>query len=295
MAFAEQKAHAMGRQSQPSQPPPPAPALRVPRAEAAAKIQAQINEGEALFAQQPRSGPELDRLREQWRIWSDYNRELLVQLFTSPVVADEYSAFVGGAFSMSPTFAELVGYWRDDVQSSLTRLRSIYRRLELFPAPEGEAPAPRQRTTRGTGVFLVHGSNDAAKSTVARFLERLNLNLTILHEQPDKGRTVIEKFEDNASVGYAVILLTADDVGAIRASPTDLQPRARQNVLLELGYFLGTLGRTHVCALREEGVEIPSDLAGVLYVPFDAAGAWKLRLAMEIKAAGIDLDLNRVM
>jgi predicted nucleotide-binding protein len=196
---------------------------------------------------------------------------------------------------MQPSFAELVEYWRDDVRTSLTRLRSIYRRLELFPAPAGEASAPRGPKNRGTGVFIVHGSNNAAKEAVARFLERLNLDVTILHEQPDKGRTVIEKFEANAAVGYAVVLLTADDVGAARTSPTNLQPRARQNVLLELGYFLGTLGRTHVCALREEGVEIPSDLSGVLYVPFDAAGAWKLRLATEIKAAGIDLDLNLVM
>jgi len=285
----------MARRSQPSQPPPPPPALRVPSAEAAEKIQAQINEGEALLAQQPHSEPELEGLREKRRIWSDYNRELLVQLFTSTAVADEYSAFVGGAFSMRPSFAELVEYWQDDVRTSLTRLRSIYRRLELFPAPEGEAPVTRQPKERGTGVFIVHGSNDAAKETVARFLERLNLDVTILHELPDKGRTVIEKFEANASVGYAVVLLTADDVGATRTSPTDLQPRARQNVLLELGYFLGTLGRTHVCALREEGVEIPSDRSGVLYVPFDPAGAWKLRLATEIKAAGIEVDLNRVM
>ena len=285
----------MAQRSKPPQPPPAPPALRVPRTEAAEKIQAQINEGEALLAQQPRSEPELERLKEQRRIWSDYNRELLVQLFTSSAVAEEYSAYFGGAFSMRPSFADLVEYWRDDVQTSLTRLRSIYRRLELFPAPDSGISAPRRPTDRGTGIFIVHGSNNAAKETVARFLERLGLGVTILHEQPDKGRTIIEKFEANASVGYAVVLLTGDDVGAPRTSPNDLQPRARQNVLLELGYFLGTLGRTHVCALREEGVEVPSDLAGVLYVSFDAAGAWKLRLATEIKAAGIDVDLNRVM
>jgi predicted nucleotide-binding protein len=285
----------MARQSKSPQPPPSPPALRVPRAEAAEKIQAQINEGEALLAQQPRSEPELDRVKEERRIWSDYNRELLVRLFTSSAVAEEYSAFVGGALSMRPSFSELVEYWRNDVQRSLTRLRSIYRRLELFPAPNSAASEPRRVADRGTGVFIVHGSNNEAKETVARFLERLQLTVTILHEQPDKGRTIIEKFEDNASVGYAVVLLTADDVGARRTTPNDLQPRARQNVLLELGYFLGTLGRTHVCALREEGVEIPSDLSGVLYVPFDAAGAWKLRLATEIKAAGINVDLNLVM
>jgi Predicted nucleotide-binding protein containing TIR-like domain len=283
----------MAQRSKPPQTPPTPPALRVPRTEAAKKIQAQINEGEALLTQQPRSEPELERLTEQSRIWSDYNRELLVQLFTSSAVAEEYAAFAGGVFHVQPSFPQLVEYWRDDVQKSLTRLRSIYRRLELFLAPGISAP-PRP-IDRGTGIFVVHGSNNAAKDTVARFLERLGLGVTILHEQPDKGRTIIEKFEANASVGYAVVLLTGDDVGAPRTSPNDLKPRARQNVLLELGYFLGTLGRTHVCALREEGVEVPSDLSGVLYVPFDAAGAWKLRLATEIKAAGIDVDLNRAM
>lgn len=285
----------MANRPKPQQPPPAPPALRVPRTEAAEKIQAQINEGEALLAEQPRSEPALESLREKRRIWSDYNKELLVQLFTTVAIADEYSAFVGRSFSMRPSFADLVEYWRNDVQTSLTRLRSIYRRLELFPAPEGALPARRKPASRGTGIFVVHGRNNEAKETVARFLERLGLDVTILHEQPDRGRTIIEKFEDNASVGYAVVLLTGDDLGASRSSPNDLQPRARQNVLLELGYFLGTLGRTHVCALREEGIEIPSDLSGVLYVPFDAAGAWKLRLATEIKAAGIDVDLNLVM
>jgi hypothetical protein len=285
----------MAERSKPQQPPPAPPALRVPRSEAAEKIQAQINEGEALLTQQPRSEPELESLQEKERIWSDYNKELLAQLFTSAAIADEYSAFVGGVYSTQPSFVDLVGYWRDDVQTSLTRLRSIYRRLELFPVPEGVLPARRNPTSRGAGIFVVHGRNNEAKETVARFFERLGLEVTILHEQPDRGRTIIEKFEDNASVGYAVVLLTGDDLGTSRSSPNDLKPRARQNVLLELGYFLGTLGRTHVCALREEGVEIPSDLSGVLYVPFDAAGAWKLRLATEIKAVGIDVDLNRVM
>lgn len=278
-----------------SKPPTEPPALRVPRAEAAEKIQAQINEGEALLAQQPCSKTELDKLEEQQRIWSDYSRGLLVQLFTTSAIAEEYSAFVGGAYSMDPSFADLVEYWSDSVQTSLTRLRSIHRRLELFPTPEGATPGRRNPTVTGDGVFIVHGQNNEAKETVARFLEHLGLRPTILHEQPDKGRTIIEKFEDNASVGYAVVLLTRDDVGAPRTAPEDLKPRARQNVLLELGYFLGSLGRTHVCALREEGVEIPSDLSGVLYVPFDAAGAWKLRLATEIKAAGIDIDLNLLM
>src|ERR1035438_6975181 len=64
-------------------------------------------------------------------------------------------------------------------------------------------------------VFVVHGHDDEAKEKVARFLERLKLEPIILHEQPNEGRTVIEKFEVFADVGFAVVLLTPDDVGAL--------------------------------------------------------------------------------
>ena len=73
----------------------------------------------------------------------------------------------------------------------------------------------------------------------------------------------------------------------------ELNPRARQNVILELGYFIGKLGRGRVCALHMEGVEIPSDIHGVLYVPYDQGNGWRLKLAYGIRAAGISIDLNR--
>ena len=127
--------------------------------------------------------------------------------------------------------------------------------------------------------------------TVARFLEKLRLDPIILHEQPSMGRTVIEKFEAHADVGFAVVLLTPDDMGGL-ASGGEVKPRARQNVILELGYFIGSLGRAKVCALYVEGVEIPSDIHGVLYVSYDAAGGWRLKLASEIRAAGLPVDMN---
>ena len=143
-------------------------------------------------------------------------------------------------------------------------------------------------------VFVVHGHDAAVKESVARFIERLRLEPIILHEYADQGRTIIEKFlECSRVVGYAVVLLTPDDTGTAAGS-VELKPRARQNVILELGYFIGVLGRRHVCALKAPGVEVPSDLDGVLYVELDAAGGWKMRLAKEMKAAGLDVDLNLV-
>jgi predicted nucleotide-binding protein len=144
-------------------------------------------------------------------------------------------------------------------------------------------------------VFVVHGHDVEAKETVARFIERLRLDPVILHEQPNSGRTIIEKFEVFSDVGFAVILLTPDDVGASSGEPKNLKPRARQNVILELGYFMGKLSRFRVCALFKKGVEIPSDYQGVLYIELDPAGAWKKNLAQELVEANFSIDLDGLL
>ena len=142
-------------------------------------------------------------------------------------------------------------------------------------------------------VFVVHGHDEAAKEATARFLEKLDLQPIILHEQSSGGRTIIEKFEKySGDVGFAVVLLTPDDLGAARKEKDKLQPRARQNVVLELGYFLGRLARNRVCALYKGGVELPSDIQGVIYVEMDDAGAWRTKLAQELVEAKCPINLQ---
>lgn len=143
-------------------------------------------------------------------------------------------------------------------------------------------------------VFIVHGHDEAARETVARFIEKLELTPIILHEQVSAGRTIIEKLEAFAEVGYAIVLLTPDDEGR-KKNEVSLKDRARQNVILELGYFIGKLKRENVCALHKGTVEIPSDYLGVLFVPFDDSNGWQLKLAKEMKAAGLKIDMNKVV
>ncbi|MCF9019676.1 nucleotide-binding protein [Pseudomonas syringae] len=142
-------------------------------------------------------------------------------------------------------------------------------------------------------IFVVHGHDEAALQGLARFLEKLGLEAIILKEQPDQGRTIIEKFEETADdIGFAVVLLTPDDLGAsVKAETPDA--RARQNVIFELGYFAAKLGRGRVCLLRKGHVEIPSDLYGVIYSDMDPADGWKAKLVGELKAAKLDFDANR--
>ncbi len=144
-------------------------------------------------------------------------------------------------------------------------------------------------------VFIVHGHDEQVKESSARFIENLGLNAVILHEQANEGQTIIEKLEKHTDAAYAVVLFTPDDIGASALSSENLQPRARQNVLVELGYMAARIGRNRVCVLRKGNVEIPSDFLGVLYIDIDVAGAWKLTLAKELRVAGLNVDLNKAM
>lgn len=142
-------------------------------------------------------------------------------------------------------------------------------------------------------VFIVHGHDDGARESVARFLEKIGFEPIILHEQANQGRTVIEKVEAHGDVGFAVVLLTPDDEGSKRGGAIEYRPR--QNVLLELGYFMGRLGRERVCALKKNDLEIPSDFAGVVWEDMDTSGGWKLSLARELQAVGHHVDWNKAM
>ena len=124
----------------------------------------------------------------------------------------------------------------------------------------------------------------------------MDLSATILDEQPSRGQTIIDKFEEHANeAGFAIVLLTADDVGAPKNKKDEPKPRARQNVIMELGYFLCGLGRDRVRILYEKGVELPSDIHGIIYVQMDERGAWKLELAQEMASIGMTVDMNKLL
>ena len=142
-------------------------------------------------------------------------------------------------------------------------------------------------------VFIVHGHDEGVREAVARYLEQMGFEAIILHERANQSRTVIEKVETYGNVDFAVVLLTPDDQGCKIGEA--LEPRVRQNVLLELGYFIGKLGRSKVCVLVRGDVTIPSDFCGVMAERIDQNGGWRQTLARELQAAGHEVDWNRVM
>ncbi|PZP32461.1 MAG: DNA-binding protein [Roseateles depolymerans] len=142
-------------------------------------------------------------------------------------------------------------------------------------------------------VFIVHGRDDLAQVSAARFVEKLGLTAVILHEQVSAGKTIIEKIEQHTNVGFALVLYTPCDTGGLAGEAP--KPRARQNVVFEHGYLIAKLGRSNVRALVKSGVEVPNDISGVVYVPLDEHGAWHLAVAKELRNACYDIDMNKVI
>jgi len=139
-------------------------------------------------------------------------------------------------------------------------------------------------------IFIVHGHDGELKHSVARIIEKQGIEAVILSEQANQGRTIIEKFEEYSDVDGAICLFTADDCGKARVDSAE-QLRARQNVVLETGYFMGKLGRNRVIILADDVVEMPSDLSGVVYTNTDN---WKIDLLKELKAIGYTIDFNKL-
>ncbi len=170
-------------------------------------------------------------------------------------------------------------------------VRGLEEEIELAPPAPQPLPTSATRPKPSRKVFIVHGHDEGAREAVARFLTDIDFQPIILHEQASQNRTV--KVEHHGDVGFAVVLLTPDDIGGPKDG--EQRPRARQNVILELGYFIGRLGRERVCALKRGDLEIPSDFGGVVYETFDASGGWKQALGKELRAAGYEIDWNKVM
>ena len=209
------------------------------------------------------------------------------------------------AIHYTPTVSIAVGTLMAQYQEAYTRgldqaaarLRSMIRNVhENWEDPQEpstpEAPQVPQPVITNR-VFLIHGRDHGTRDAVARFLEKLGLEVVILEEQPNRGRAVIEKFEEYVQGDFAIALLTPDDVGGL--SNDKLQPRARQNVIFEFGYCIGKFGRDRVLALIKETPEIPSDYSGVLYIQIDESGGWHMWLIREMNSAGFNIDANRAV
>ena len=287
--------------------------LVIPREKFKSMLEAQIVKGEQLLARevplknQPMGAfggyygvPRRDRVEydetaktqfvADFERWHGYNVEMYKTSFAAPnsTYRHEYESNIG--FGLG---TDLIGEYKKDIERLNNQMRGDIEKLPLIKCTieESALPITPKDEKLSNRIFIVHGHDGELKEKVARTLTLLGLEPIILHEQADGGRTIIEKFEEYAKdVNFAVILLTADD----KIEGTE-SFRARQNVVFEMGYFMGALGRDHVMCLVQENVETPGDIDGVVYTNIDKNGIWKYSLVKELKTCGYDVDANKVL
>lgn len=239
-----------------------------------------------------------------YKRWRDRCKSIYQTSFTEPESC-YYHDFESQIWSIwgSDTIKE----YKDNIQRLVNHMQGDIERVDLIEclAEKEEPKAINKSKELSRDIFIVHGHNEEMKQTVARVVTKLGLNPIILHEQANEGRTIIDKFETNAeNIQFAIILLSGDDSAtSIRnlegakdeEIKSKLEKRARQNVVFEMGYFAGKLGRNRLFYLLQDGVAKPGDLDGLVYTPYDTVGVWKFSLVKELKACGYNVDANNVL
>jgi len=144
-------------------------------------------------------------------------------------------------------------------------------------------------------VFVITGEDEKKKTAVASFLASLGVEPVIPQEDNGYKTNLVEKLGKNSEVAFAIILLVGDEVGYPKEKPEESRPRANQKVIFELGFLMGRLPQNLVCALYEEGLDLPAEYQGNVFIPFDGGGIWKLLTARAMKMAQVDIDMNKAV
>jgi predicted nucleotide-binding protein len=278
--------------------------LRIPVAEAEGQLAARIaagrqfiNEADVLFPRSSRNSlpyafrPAVTEGLRQVERWRDYNRTWLNNILGGEA-AEEYRN-IAIPFYLHSDRASTLQYLFSGLEAEISKLESIRARLPIWAAePDSTTSGRTGRISPDAPIFIVHGRDTLRAESVAHTVATATGRRTIiLRDEANLGQTLIEKFEKHAAeVSYAVIILTPDDHGAL-AGQVSTQPRGRQNVIFEMGYFYGLIGRRNVSVLICPGVDKPSDMDGIAYITFDDGRAWKTELLRELQYAGIDVDL----
>jgi len=194
----------------------------------------------------------------------------------------------------------LLGLLTDSFSLLESKGKDVTRDFIIIRKRKPKKKALQKKTSPNSqDVFIVHGRDLEPVKQLKTILAGLGLNPIVLHEKPSGSRTIVEKLEKYSDVGYAFVILTPDDRGGFFKGKVpvlgsnlleDTHFRARQNVILELGYFMGKLGRNKVCCLHTGDVELPSDMHGIVYIPFKkSANEARDMIVKELKAAGYEI------
>jgi predicted nucleotide-binding protein len=251
-------------------------------------------------------------------------QEELVRTFSSPFTMGQSFWFLGKLLNSSKVIKAVI-FWSYLTADKLTlpnqenlvvnkdkkylienilkgKVKGAYLCTEKFLSPTEKAMASAQHATSASDarrrVLVVCGNDSEMKQAITNALTKLMLVAVVICEEPSQGRKIVERFQDYADVGFAVVLLSPDDSVYVKDEPpTKRKLRPRQDVIFELGFLLGKLGKSNVLVFFKEcaNFEIPTDFEGLRVVAFDDRDSWKLALIRELTNCGYNVDAGRIL
>ena len=223
--------------------------------------------------------------------------EALRHLIDSSGIKGEWSEDDNGKHTFKSQRKGIVNYWPHNGTIQCQGKAEPKAELEAIFALGGAEVSPATATApkdERTKIFVVHGHDTLALEQLELVLRRLGLDPYILQNNDGESKTLIEALEQKIykEAAFGIVLLTPDDFGYPKNKPDeDRQPRARQNVILELGMVLASLGRERMVLLKKGALEIPTDVSGIIYLEFnDHVKEVAVKLATRMKGAGIEID-----
>lgn len=200
----------------------------------------------------------------------------------------------GGHLSFRAKTGEVFNWWPSKGTVNFQGKNQDAFRDKLAAALGAPAPVKPAEAPAAAKIFVVHGHDRDARDQLELVLRRLGLEPFILQNADGGGKTIIEALELNIykEAAFGVVLLTPDDYGYSKAeSEADRKPRARQNVILEMGMVMASLGRERMAILQKGALERPSDTDGILRIEFnDHVREIVPKLVQRLQAAGFQID-----
>lgn len=214
----------------------------------------------------------------------------------------------GAICTLTPSTGKLVVQGKPDEQATLEAVVSKFverqAKKQAKQSSSSSSPAePTKSKPKNLKIFVVHGHDVHARDQLTLVLHELGLKPFILARSAGGGLTIIEALEKEIRPGsdtaaFGIVLLTPDDMGHARsAGGTGTKPRARQNVILELGMLIGALGRQNVAVVKKAGeLELPSDINGVLYAEYRShVGEAVSKIAQRLHQAGFEISTDALL
>jgi len=260
--------------------------LNIPPEKADQIIEEKIEYGERLLKHKIKDIQNWKSEEKKFKTWNSENFEMLKSIFKNNRVAKDYSASgwsIHNILISDLKLTEKKAKLDNDIKHKLDKLSSIKLSLGIFKIQEDTGKRDNRKK-----VFFVHGTNCTTKTNVIRFIEELGLKPVVLQDFKAGGKTLIDEIEKLSDIKCAIVLLTPDNVGGVQ--PEKLSFRADQNVILELGIFVGLLGRENVCGLYTGNMQLPEDYHGFEYIKIDKTDKWKEHLINELAEADIEIE-----